>query len=291
MSVQLWASSPSRFLGSVGFIRRCSYAGAFSPGLDKVVHVSHVQATIRIDHRKRTATLINRRSGVTSHGAGFGPTFGLGSSGRHGVNSDGSQPENINTKRIGCRGQHSDHMQCHSNFYEHVVGAGPSSNLIFNVLVYSFLSCFIPFSKIEHELITKHWQSSTSLEEASYYPQYPQYEGTRGREQMLADQPDGPAYRVFLKSNQVGQAQTQQLPMYGYAPYPPTQIHVSAPAPLPVAPVAQTIRPVFNVIPNPGSADALRRVQNQMAAQRIAMAQLKENLGYVLLVHTGEIRR
>ena len=115
------------------------------------------------------------------------------------------------------------------------------------------------------------------------YPQYVQYEGTRGREQMLANQPSQPAYRVFLKSNQVGQAQTQQLPMvgsYGYAPYPASQIHISAPPPLPVAPVAQTIRPVFNVIPNPGSADALRRVQNQMAAQRVAMGQLKENLGY-----------
>jgi hypothetical protein len=122
------------------------------------------------------------------------------------------------------------------------------------------------------------------------YPQYAQYEGTRGREQMLADQPSQPAYRVFLKPNQVGQAQTQQLPMvgsYGYAPYPASQIHISAPPPLPVAPVAQTIRPVFNVIPNPGSADALRRVQNQMAAQRVAMSQLKENLGYVRQVVDG----
>jgi hypothetical protein len=126
------------------------------------------------------------------------------------------------------------------------------------------------------------WQS-TVLEGEMNYPQYAQYEGTRGREQMLADQPSQPAYRVFLKPNQVGQAQTQQLPMvgsYGYAPYPASQIHISAPPPLPVAPVAQTIRPVFNVIPNPGSADALRRVQNQMAAQRVAMSQLKENLGY-----------
>ena len=114
------------------------------------------------------------------------------------------------------------------------------------------------------------------MEESQGYPQYVQYEGTRGREQMLADQPGGGAYRVFLKPNQVGQARTQQLPMMGYPYAGQTQIHVSAPPPLPMA---QTIRPVFNVIPNPGSADALRRVQNQMAAQRVAMAQLKENLG------------
>jgi len=74
--------------------------------------------------------------------------------------------------------------------------------------------------------------------------------------------------------------------MYSYAPYPATQIHVAAPPTFP-APVAQTIRPVFNVIPNPGSADALRRVQNQMAAQRVAMAQMKENLGYVRQVVDG----
>lgn len=49
----------------------------------------------------------------------------------------------------------------------------------------------------------------------------------------------------------------------------------------------QTIRPVFNVIPNPGSADALRRVQNQMMSQREAMASLKENLGYVRQVVDG----
>mmetsp|Transcript_31030 Transcript_31030/g.83305 ORF Transcript_31030/g.83305 Transcript_31030/m.83305 type:complete len:334 (+) Transcript_31030:165-1166(+) len=105
---------------------------------------------------------------------------------------------------------------------------------------------------------------------------------------MLADETQ-PSYRVFLKPNQVGQAQTQQLPLvssYGYGYPAATQIHIAPPAP-PVASVAQTIRPVFNVIPNPGSADALRRVQNQMAAQRVAMSQLKENLGYIRQVVDG----
>lgn len=62
-----------------------------------------------------------------------------------------------------------------------------------------------------------------------------------------------------------------------------TTVHV---APTMAAP-QQTIRPVFNVIPNPGSADALRRVQNQMETQREGMASLKENLGYIRQVVDG----
>lgn len=63
-----------------------------------------------------------------------------------------------------------------------------------------------------------------------------------------------------------------------------TTIHVAPPM---MASPMQSIRPVFNVIPNPGSADALRRVQNQMASQRVAMNELKENLGYVRQVVDG----
>ena len=94
-----------------------------------------------------------------------------------------------------------------------------------------------------------------------------------------------PAFRVFLKPNQAqGAARMQQLPMLGGGMMPAqTTVHVMPTAAAP----AQTIRPVFNVIPNPGSADALRRVQNQMAGQREAMAQLKENLGYVRQVVDG----
>jgi len=67
-------------------------------------------------------------------------------------------------------------------------------------------------------------------------------------------------------------------------PMPNTMVQ-SQPAYQP--PAEQTIRPVFNVIPNPGSADALRRLQDQVGGQRVAMNELKENLGYVRQVVDG----
>ena len=96
-------------------------------------------------------------------------------------------------------------------------------------------------------------------------------------------------YRVFLKANEPGRGRFQQLPMMP-GPMPPaypmphTVVH-SQPAYQP--PAEQTIRPVFNVIPNPGSADALRRLQDQVGGQRVAMNELKENLGYVRQVVDG----
>ena len=130
------------------------------------------------------------------------------------------------------------------------------------------------------------WRCPQSVALLEEYEQYAPYQGGAqpAREQMLAEPSTSGAYRVFLRPNQASgaaPAPTQQLPMVSYmSPYPSaqTQVHVAAPAALPMP---QTIRPVFNVIPNPGSADALRRVQNQMAAQRVAMAQMKENLGSV----------
>mmetsp|Transcript_12073 Transcript_12073/g.23329 ORF Transcript_12073/g.23329 Transcript_12073/m.23329 type:complete len:317 (-) Transcript_12073:153-1103(-) len=100
-------------------------------------------------------------------------------------------------------------------------------------------------------------------------------------------------YRVFLRSQQ-GQARMQQLPMVP-GPMPPPAPGFAPGAPMPYAqvtsgaalPQQQTIRPVFNVIPNPGSADALRRLQDQMSSQKVAMSQLKENLGYVRQVVDG----
>ena len=96
-------------------------------------------------------------------------------------------------------------------------------------------------------------------------------------------------YRVFLKANEPGRGRFQQLPMVpGPMPpaYPmPHTVVQSQPAYTP--PAEQTIRPVFNVIPNPGSADALRRLQDQVGGQRVAMNELKENLGYVRQVVDG----
>jgi len=96
-------------------------------------------------------------------------------------------------------------------------------------------------------------------------------------------------YRVFLKANEPGRGRFQQLPMMpGPMPpaYPmPHTMVQSQPAYAP--PNEQTIRPVFNVIPNPGSADALRRLQDQVGGQRVAMNELKENLGYVRQVVDG----
>eukprot|EP00961_Rhodomonas_salina_P161766 2178920-Rhodomonas_salina.1 len=95
-------------------------------------------------------------------------------------------------------------------------------------------------------------------------------------------------YRVFLR-NRGGEARTQQLPMVP-GPMPPPMPGYGPGIPMPYGqqmPQQQTIRPVFNVIPNPGSADALRRVQDQMSAQKVAMSQLKENLGYVRQVVDG----
>ena len=96
-------------------------------------------------------------------------------------------------------------------------------------------------------------------------------------------------YRVFLKANEPGRGRFQQLPMMpGPMPpaYPmPHTVVQSMPAYTP--PAEQTIRPVFNVIPNPGSADALRRLQDQVGGQRVAMNELKENLGYVRQVVDG----
>ena len=98
-------------------------------------------------------------------------------------------------------------------------------------------------------------------------------------------------YRVFLKANEPGRGRFQQLPMVpgpmpmqpSY-PMPHTTVYTQ-PAYQP--PPEQTIRPVFNVIPNPGSADALRRLQDQVGGQRVAMNELKENLGYVRQVVDG----
>uniref|UniRef100_A0A7S0EDM6 Uncharacterized protein n=1 Tax=Hanusia phi TaxID=3032 RepID=A0A7S0EDM6_9CRYP len=88
-------------------------------------------------------------------------------------------------------------------------------------------------------------------------------------------------YRVFLQPNS-NAGRTQMLPMMnGYA-MPHTVVQTG-----PYIPPQQTIRPVFNVIPNPGSADALRRLQDEMATQRLAFSQLKENLGYVRQVVDG----
>lgn len=96
-------------------------------------------------------------------------------------------------------------------------------------------------------------------------------------------------YRVFLKANEPGRGRFQQLPMMpGPMPpaYPMPQTTVQTMPPY-VPPAEQTIRPVFNVIPNPGSADALRRLQDQVGGQRVAMNELKENLGYVRQVVDG----
>jgi len=74
-------------------------------------------------------------------------------------------------------------------------------------------------------------------------------------------------------------------PMPGAAPgypMPSTQVTYTPPG-VP----QQTIRPVFNVIPNPGSADALRRVQDQVGAQNVAMESVKENIGYIRQVVDG----
>jgi len=109
--------------------------------------------------------------------------------------------------------------------------------------------------------------------------------GQQQQYQAYSPQQGQPAFRVFLKPNQAqGAARMQQLPMVGGGVMPAqTTVHVMPQVGAP----QQTIRPVFNVIPNPGSADALRRVQNQMAGQREAMSQLKENLGYVRQVVDG----
>ena len=96
-------------------------------------------------------------------------------------------------------------------------------------------------------------------------------------------------YRVFLKANEPGRGRFQQLPMVpGPMPpaYPMPHTVVQSQAAY-TPPAEQTIRPVFNVIPNPGSADALRRLQDQVGGQRVAMNELKENLGYVRQVVDG----
>jgi len=96
-------------------------------------------------------------------------------------------------------------------------------------------------------------------------------------------------YRVFLKANEPGRGRFQQLPMMP-GPMPvgmPMPQTVVQQYPQYVPPAEQTIRPVFNVIPNPGSADALRRLQDQVGGQRVAMNELKENLGYVRQVVDG----
>jgi hypothetical protein len=107
-----------------------------------------------------------------------------------------------------------------------------------------------------------------------------------------AQQQPQQGYRVFLKANEPGRGRFQQLPMMpgpmvGMPPaYPmPNTVVQTMPAYQP--PAEQTIRPVFNVIPNPGSADALRRLQDQVGGQRVAMNELKENLGYVRQVVDG----
>jgi hypothetical protein len=107
-------------------------------------------------------------------------------------------------------------------------------------------------------------------------------------------EPQGPVelansqgYRVFLRSQQQQGAEqsrgrTQMLPMMPGYPMPSTQVTYTPPGT-----PQQTIRPVFNVIPNPGSADALRRVQDQVAAQNVAMESVKENIGYIRQVVDG----
>jgi hypothetical protein len=106
--------------------------------------------------------------------------------------------------------------------------------------------------------------------------------------ELMEEQPQQ-GYRVFLKANEPGRGRFQQLPMMpGPMPpaYPMPQTVVQS-QPSYVPPNEQTIRPVFNVIPNPGSADALRRLQDQVGGQRVAMNELKENLGYVRQVVDG----
>jgi len=104
-------------------------------------------------------------------------------------------------------------------------------------------------------------------------------------------QPPQQGYRVFLKANEPGRGRFQQLPMMpgpmGMSPAYPMPHTVVQSQPAYVPPAEQTIRPVFNVIPNPGSADALRRLQDQVGGQRMAMNELKENLGYVRQVVDG----
>ena len=111
---------------------------------------------------------------------------------------------------------------------------------------------------------------------------------TAGRVELQQEQPQQ-GYRVFLKANEPGRGRFQQLPMMpGPMPaaYPMPQTVVQSMPPY-QPPSEQTIRPVFNVIPNPGSADALRRLQDQVGGQRVAMNELKENLGYVRQVVDG----
>ena len=91
----------------------------------------------------------------------------------------------------------------------------------------------------------------------------------------LYGQPEQPhqGYRVFLKAKEPGRGRFQQLPMVpGPMPpaYPMPHTVVQSQAAY-TPPAEQTIRPVFNVIPNPGSADALRRLQDQVGGQRVAM--------------------